>query len=319
MTTDLAYVASERHTTFLEAMQGFATNTGSTISNGYLVNTSLWRPGNGTFAMIGEEKNRPCVVLIHGLSVSPYYLRDLSVDIYKAGHDVVAPLLPGMGLIHPNESFKKHDLHKNWISHVDEVVSLVREKLIPSKIIIGGLSLGGLLALNHVLESKVLDSDVGAFAGLLLLAPALNLYKYEVLCRLPWAQAIAEYIDGEYTAGDQYTHSYETNSLAGAVQVTRLNDLIKRKGRLLKMPVLAIAGLTDPVTDPMVTMAWLRDNCTNGQFVGIASPGLSHSRLAVNDDADGGHIYKNLKDTVINFARACEPRLDPVMKFDLQD
>jgi hypothetical protein len=89
------------------------------------VNTSLWRPGNEAFAMVSEEKNRPCITLIHRLSVSPDYLRALSVDIYNARHDEVAPLLPGMGAT-SSGPFEKHDLHKDWISHVNEVVSLVR-------------------------------------------------------------------------------------------------------------------------------------------------------------------------------------------------
>jgi pimeloyl-ACP methyl ester carboxylesterase len=98
---------------FLSSLCKLGPNIGSVVTeDGYLENKDLWREGNGPFALI-KEPGAPCVVLIHGLSDSPYSVRDLSIALNLVGYNVVSPLLPGHGLLDPDKEFED-GAHTQW-------------------------------------------------------------------------------------------------------------------------------------------------------------------------------------------------------------
>jgi alpha-beta hydrolase superfamily lysophospholipase len=282
---------------FLVNLGKLCPNIGSVVTeDGYLENKALWREGNGPFALINEPGD-PCVVLIHGLSDSPYSVRDLSIALHVAGYNVVAPLLPGHGLLDPDKEFEDDSLYKRWRRHTTEVVSLVHTQLQPSKLFIGGYSTGGSLALN-----AVLSMGQETFAGLLMFAPAFDLYSKDDVARIPGAQRFAVYYDGKYTSGTTDPYRYDNAPMAGVVQLTCIiDDNIKRMENIT-MPVLVVTSLDDAIVDPKATMDWMCTHCTQGRFVAIHSPGLAHGNLTVKVRGSyENRSYYELQEEVIRF------------------
>jgi alpha-beta hydrolase superfamily lysophospholipase len=287
----------DHRSNFLSRLSQLGPNIGSVVTeDGYLENRDLWREGNGPFALI-KETGAPCVVLIHGLSDSPYSVRDLSIALNLSGYNVVSPLLPGHGLLDPDKEFEDDFLYKRWRTHTMEVVALVRTQLLPSKLFIGGYSTGGALALNAVLS---LGQEI--FDGLLMFAPAFDMYSKDDIARLPGAQRFAEYYDGQYTSGKTDPYRYETSTMAGGVQVTRIIDDNMKRMENITLPVLVVTSLDDATVDPKATMDWMRKHCTQGRFLGLHSPGLGHGNLTVKMRGNfENHRYDELQDEVLRF------------------
>ncbi len=104
----------------------------------------------------------PQVVLLHGLTGSPYDLRPLADVLHRSGCEVHVPLLRGHGT-------SVRDLaavgFNDWLNQIRELLAHLDPK---RPLILGGLSMGALAALVLSHEQKNLDA-------LLLLAPALLL------------------------------------------------------------------------------------------------------------------------------------------------
>jgi esterase/lipase len=115
------------------------------------------------FLLTHGHPTRYCVLLLHGLSDSPYFMRDLAESLYQQGYNVVAPLLSGHGT---DAGDLSRVTLEDWRRDVDlglEVASGLGEKIVA-----GGFSTGGTLAV---------DADErypGKIEGLLLFSPALS-------------------------------------------------------------------------------------------------------------------------------------------------
>lgn len=120
------------------------------------------------------KKTEYVAVLFHGLSDSPYFLKDIGHLLFKSGMNVMIPRLTGHGTCAEHLNNKYAQL-ADWIGggkHMGDVPwALEHAKQIGEKVYIGGFSLGGLLATYAVLNK--LDT----FAGLLLFSPAFKLNK----------------------------------------------------------------------------------------------------------------------------------------------
>ncbi|MGD1900269.1 MAG: alpha/beta hydrolase, partial [Phormidesmis sp.] len=113
------------------------------------------------------------IVLIHGLTDSPYYMRAIAQDFARAGFNVVLPLLPAHGLKRPGKAF--HTLqHTDWIEHVNAVCDIA--KSLGKKLSIGGLSTGGALSVYKAMTDPQLVTG-----GLFLYSAALDIGTVEQL------------------------------------------------------------------------------------------------------------------------------------------
>jgi esterase/lipase len=258
------------------------------------LNHADWRNGNRPLFMLHEDDSRrDAVILIHGLCASPYYVEEIGKKLYEDGFDVVAPMLPGHGLLDPDAAFEDDNLLDKWIVHIQDVVAWVRT--FSDRIIIGGHSAGASIALNMVLTTDK------PFAGLLMLAPAIDMYYTDnLISALPFAQSIAEYLDGEYKTGSRYKHAYSTVAKAGAVQVV---ELIRRNASVMKtvrIPVLAITSSADDRVDPLATLQFVRKQCLDGRSVCLSHPDLTHGNLSISDE---NPMFNDVLDAVVSFVR----------------
>ncbi len=130
-------------------------------------------PGNWPQILHCGSVTDNVVVLIHGLTDSPYYMRAVAEDFARIGFNVVLPLLPAHGLKRPGRAF--HTLrHTDWIESIDQVCKIAQQ--LGRRLSIGGLSTGGAIATYKAIKDA--QQITGA---LFLFSAALDIGTVEQL------------------------------------------------------------------------------------------------------------------------------------------
>ena len=107
-----------------------------------------------------------CVVLVHGWTSTPYEMRILGEQLNSQGLAVDAPLLSGHGTCPESlESVSWQD----WVNDVEKAYKRVSKQY--KKVYLGGMSLGGTLALHVAVKNPNVD-------GLVLMSTPYKM-KYE--------------------------------------------------------------------------------------------------------------------------------------------
>lgn len=140
--------------------------------------SSNYRLPSQPIALFHPQRTEYSVLLIHGLNDSPFFMGDLADLLYRAGYNVLTILLPGHGT---NTQEIRHIRAEQWLDEV--AIGLKMAGLVGRKVVIGGFSLGGALALDAALrESRI--------RGILLFAPALRLPYFDSLYALSCVPAL---------------------------------------------------------------------------------------------------------------------------------
>ena len=114
------------------------------------------------------KQTEQVIVLVHGLTDSPYFLMDIAKVFYAQGFNVVIPLLPGHGLTQPD--LINHIRYEDWLHEVDFAVTIASQ--MGETISLGGFSTGGVLAVDKALiEPKKIGGALFLFSTALRLEP----------------------------------------------------------------------------------------------------------------------------------------------------
>lgn len=192
------------------------------------------------------------IILIHGLSDSPYHMRSLAEYFRDQGFLVRAILLPGHGT-------KPGDLteitNEAWLQATDYAVQGMQSEV--DQLFIGGYSLGGALAVHYALLNP---QDLH---GLLLFNPCLK-----VKTRLAWlAGPVSSFKTWLVIHQDQDFTRYESFATNSGKQidllVNRINQLTNKKGLRLTIPVFTAISQEDTTIDPFHTLNFFRENTTS--------------------------------------------------------
>ncbi len=193
------------------------------------------------------------VLLLHGLSDSPYSMRSVAEVFAQQGFYVVALRLPGHGTL-PGMLFEAKQ--EDWRAAVRLAATHVKEQAgAEGRFFIGGYSNGAALSVEYTLDSLE-DADLPLPDGLFLFSPALGVSKLAVLAKwqmalgkipalekLGWLDILPEYDPFKY-------NSFPTNA---GLQIYRLTSLLTKKmdaardsGQIDKFPpVLSFASIVD--------------------------------------------------------------------------
>jgi carboxylesterase len=181
------------------------------------------------------------ILLVHGFTATTAEVRPLAASLHNHGYTVAGPLLPG-------HFTSPDDLNrvtwKEWVQCLDEAYQRLSKEC--QRVYVGGESTGGLLALY-------LASNLPEISGILTYAPAIRLTgkRYqEVLLRLlaPFIQNVPK----KNFSADLNWQGYKVNPLKGALQLFRLQNVVKRRLHHIDQPLLVVQGRLDLTVHPEV-------------------------------------------------------------------
>jgi alpha-beta hydrolase superfamily lysophospholipase len=235
--------------------------------------------GNAPFMLSHDKPSEKVAVLIHGLSDSPFFMREIANILYHQGFDVLVPLLPGHGLRDASDDMTDGDLAERWQAHVDEVIALA--DTMGDTLVVGGFSTGGALAVEHYLdEGKNID-------GLMLFSGALALSENaESMSRIWGIKWVAKVIDGSYVTHGPNPYKYPHVAGFAGLELMDIIEQIRQQlknNKQIDIPLFAAHSQADSTT-PIHGVETLMEHSKgpNTFFVIDGSYELCHADLVIN-------------------------------------
>ena len=217
-----------------------------------LSNPGRWSSNwNRTFEL-PTDVPRAGVLLLHGMSDSPYSLRSLGKRLHRAGAWVIGLRLPGHGTA-PSGLVRVQ--WEDMAAAVGLAVLHLREKVGDTPLFLVGYSNGGALAVNYAL-SVLKDSTLPTVTGLVLISPSIGVTPVAALAK--WQERLGRLLGLNKLAWNSILPEYDPfkyNSFAvnAGNQVYRITNEIQSRikaigasGKLNRFPpILAFQSVVD--------------------------------------------------------------------------
>jgi esterase/lipase len=188
------------------------------------------------------------VVLAHGYLASPRQVRGLAERLHAAGLTVCGVRLAGHGTA-PEQLARVR--WEDWMDCMVRGYGLVRQRC--ARVVAGGFSLGGVLAL--LLAARLGERVHGVFG----ISPPFKLRDRRLplvgpLLGLNGAMRLMGLADGEYRFANEGTEAgitnYGTDYLKGVRELRRATRACRRALGSITAPALIVQGDADPLVDP---------------------------------------------------------------------
>ena len=225
------------------------------------------RDWNRSYVLAPAIRPRGVVVLLHGLSDSPYSMRALA-ELYRGnGFIALVPRMPGHGTV---PAGLKHEGHAEWEATVEMAMAEARRRAggrLPMQLV--GYSNGGALALVHVLR-RIAGGERGDVERIVLLSPMIEVNafaRYAGLAGLPayfgryaksaWLDVLPEYNPFKYNsfpvraARESYLVTSDLQEAMAAVE--------QRHAMQQLPPILAFQSVVDDTVSAPAVMTRLFD------------------------------------------------------------
>jgi len=214
------------------------------------------------------ESIRGGVLMLHGLSDSPYSLKYVAEEYQRRGYVVLVMRMPGHGTI---PTGLLHAGSKDWFAATEIGARHVLEQLAPEMPFhIVGYSNGGALALQYAL-SQIEESGRTDADRLILISPMIGVSsaaKYAILLdwmgRIPafeksrWLDLMPEYLAYKYNSFPAMA-GYQSYIISTAVQ-QQLTRLAKTKALEMLPPILTFQSIVDATVSTRTTVDALYDH-----------------------------------------------------------
>ena len=213
---------------------------------------ALDTPYNRSYELI-PETIRGAVLLVHGLSDSPYAMRAVGEVFRDQGFYVLALRLPGHGTI---PSGLVHVRWQDWYAAVELAAKHAAQRAGPDHpFYAGGFSTGAALTTLYSLRALG-DASLPRPARLVLISPAIGISKAAVLTKILAGLSFIPYFEKSKwldVAPEYDPYKYNSFPVNAAQQIHALTGELRRtldaseaEGRLDAMPrVLAFQSLVD--------------------------------------------------------------------------
>lgn len=180
------------------------------------------------------------VLLSHGYTATTAEVRLLGKILHQHGYTVTGPLLPGHGT-QPEDANRYR--WQDWAAVVESSYQDLRRCC--EKVVVGGESTGALLAL-------LLASQHPEITAVLCYAPALRLLvKSFDIIRLYLSAPFIPYVPKGSLDAHEYWQGYPVNPLKGAIELLRLQKVIRKRLPAIQQPVLIVQGRLDTTVSPL--------------------------------------------------------------------
>lgn len=217
------------------------------------MNPNRFKPNwNRTFELLAP-KPKGGVLLLHGLSDSPYSLRRVGEIFNRQGFYILGLRLPGHGTI-PAELQKIST--EDWLAAIQIGAEHVRQTIGNDQpFYLAGYSNGGTLAVKYTLD--ILEGKRGAMPDrLVLFSPSIGITPFAYMANWHKLLSFIPYFEkSKWTAIEPEYDPYKYNSFpkhAGYLSHRLTTSLqkqivrLKKNGRLIKLPpILSFQSLVD--------------------------------------------------------------------------
>ncbi len=233
--------------------------SGARFERGSSSDPGRWeRDWNRTFELAAEAEPTAGVLLLHGMSDSPYSLRTLGQSLHADGAHVIGLRVPGHGAA---PAVLTKTTWEDMAGAVRLAARHLKDEVGGAPIFLVGYSNGGALAVEYALSATAGEDDLPTVAGIVLLSPAIGvspaaaaagwqarLGRVLGLQKLAWNSISVEYDPFKYS-------SFPINA---GHQVYRLTTELRERleqrsadGTLGAFPpVLAFQSATDATVSP---------------------------------------------------------------------
>ena len=195
-----------------------------------------------------EKKYRRGILLTHGLSESPYFMRYLAVFFQASGFRVLAVLLPGHGT-RPGDLLEV--TWQEWARAVAYGTDRLAEEV--DEVYLGGYSAGGALSIYQSLHDQ-------RVRGLFLFAPALEITRLAAYAFLhKWVSWLIPRQKWLYVKPDIDIYKYESLAKNAVTQIYQLTLAVSAQLKLheLNIPIFAVASTDDKTVKTSVTVEFM--------------------------------------------------------------
>lgn len=216
------------------------------------------------------------IILTHGLSDSPYYVKAIGKKFYKAGCNVILTLLPGHGRKVIDGKMEEERLKRKWKKEIDTAVEAA--SFFGKRISLGGFSTGACLSVN-----KALRHPEKINGGLFLFSAALDLgYIAHGTNYIPFAHTIARYTDGPLKSIGSNPYRYPYLNNAAGLEVVRLVDETWKRLENTKIdqPVFIAHSVHDMRVSFTGIQTFMTTHVHRG-FTFLISENIAHSQLVL--------------------------------------
>jgi len=207
---------------------------------------ALDTPYNRSFELAPDGEPRGSVLLMHGLTDSPYAMRGIAEVFQSRGYHVVALRLPGHGTV---PSGLRDVRWEDWYAAVTTAAKHAAERGGGKPFYIGGFSTGAALATLYSVRSLD-DAEVPRPQGVYLVSPAIGISPFAVLTNVisalafipgleksRWIDVLPEYDPYKYNSFP-VNAANQIHTLTGVLG-DELDDAGER-GRLADMPRVVV-------------------------------------------------------------------------------
>ncbi len=220
---------------------------------------------NMPFEAGNKETADKAILLVHGLSDSPYSFSDIAISLQKQGFYVQTLLLPGHGS-------KPQDLmlpsYFDWQGIVDHYADLLKQDF--EQVWLGGYSTGANLVTIHTIQNTGVD-------GLMLFSPG---FQSNVPVIEKFARVVSVFVDG-YEREETNLAKYSSASMNGAIAYSDSAAMVREllEDNTVTVPTLiAISEYDSAVDSSFVKSAYLKHfNNPKNKLVWYGNSDTSHN------------------------------------------
>ena len=241
---------------------------------------ALRNDGNAPYILHHGKATQGVVVLLHGLSDSPFYMKGIAQALHDRGLTVIVPLNVGHGQLDASDEMSDSELSDKWAAHLSDVVDVANT--IGDTVYLGGFSTGGALSVQYYLSHPENVDAIMLFSGALALDSGV-----ERLSKIWGIQWVASLIDGDYVTQGPNPYKYPTiASFTGLELMEVIADVRDQfeDGKTINVPVFTAHSQADTTT-PISGIEDLMARTTtkiNTQFVIDESYHLCHADVVVS-------------------------------------
>lgn len=269
------------------------------FNNYYKELSGKYRKGNEPRILGHGKITEHSIVLIHGITDSPYYMLEIGKRFKEHGLNVVLLLLDAHGLKNPKntqeEGIGKEGIYKDWKKTVEnavKVASLLSEKSVS----IGGLSTGGALSVYQVLDKP--DSING---GVFLFSAALSIDtvaelagKTHLLGKIMATREdnrnLKESGCDTFPGEGANPYKYPIFPVQGGLQLSKMidliNDMMSDLEQGVENPVFAAHSVFDTEAKIGGIVNFLKIVEGNRVFYILSQPEIAHASVVLKDDIE---------------------------------